>query len=55
METWAGSIEGNSRTPKKLYPISPNKTIVKLTTIVNTGLFMLNVDKLMFNFLRNIN
>jgi len=46
MDIWAGSIEGNSLTPRKVYPIIPNNTILKFITIVNTGLFILVVDKL---------
>jgi len=41
-----GSTEGKSRTPKNLYPITPNTTITTDITVANTGLFILTEDKL---------
>src|SRR5476651_147364 len=45
-----GSTEGKSRTPKKLYPITPNTTITTDKTVASTGLFILTEDKLIMLF-----
>jgi hypothetical protein len=45
-----GSIEGYSLTPRKLKPMTPNKTIMIEKTVAKTGLFILVLDKLIFLF-----
>jgi hypothetical protein len=38
---------GNSRTPKKLYPITPKRRINRFITIARTGRLILVVEMLM--------
>jgi hypothetical protein len=44
-------MEGNSLTPKYLYPIAPNNTMANDITVANTGLLILTLDKLIFLFI----
>jgi len=46
-----GSIEGYSRTPKKLNAMAPKSKMIIDITVANTGLFILVVLKLIFLFL----
>ena len=43
-EMLGGSIAGNSRIPRKLKPITPNRMRNKLITVASTGLLSDNSD-----------
>src|SRR6478736_6632433 len=51
--TTGGSTLGNSRTPKKLKPINPNRIMTNDITMASTGLLILTVDKLAINVIYN--